>query len=109
MSTHLKAAVLCGALLATIGCPTCPEQPQSVNVGVSGKTLDAAEVSPEDGTFSAADCEAICEIVLSARSAGTVTDVTSCTLLLVAADDIDDPEANSAHLTCTADRQPLCK
>ena len=34
---------------------------------------------------------------------------TNCTLELVAAADSDDPRASSAHLVCTADRQPLCK
>ncbi len=109
MSPLAKLQVLGGILVTLTGCPPgCPEMEESVNAGVSAQTLEAAGVSGSLD-FTDDECAAVCERVISSRSAGTVTDVTSCTLELVATADTGDPAASSAHLVCTADRRPPCR
>ena len=109
MSCFAKLQLLGGILVTMTGCPfQCPEMEERVNAGVSAQTLEAAGVSGSLD-FTDEECAAVCARVISSRSAGTVTDVTSCTLELVATADTGDPEADSAHLVCTADRQPLCR
>ena len=109
MSPLAKILIVGGILATLTGCPFgCPEIAESVNAGVSAQTLEAAGLSGSS-PFTDEDCAAVCERVIASRLAGTVTDVTSCSLDLVAPGDSEDEAASSAHLVCTADRRPPCR